>query len=134
MINFIKAEWFNVIIILILLFPLIPTSWLGTDDTYTLQDGTARKRVRFNLITAISLLVIQPLVQTVLSISILFNFKTTIGLLIFSVVGVELFLKRQVSQQSVILVAISLIALYLEQLIDKAKRISIWKIFDWEAK
>jgi hypothetical protein len=114
--------------------PTVPPNWLGMDSTYPGSDGKTRKRVSLNILSVVLKLLVQPISLTIIDLSVLFNFKTTISLLIFIVIGTELYFKKQISQQAVILVAISLVVLYLELIIEKAKRITIWKFFEWERK
>ncbi|HAS34160.1 hypothetical protein A3J91_03175 [Candidatus Peribacteria bacterium RIFOXYC2_FULL_58_10] len=57
-----------------------------------------------------------------------------IPFIIFAVVIFDIFVKSQISNQAVTLIAIGIIALYLDELVKTGKKISFFGVITWERK
>ncbi len=124
-------NWQPFLLLVVILVPIIPPQWLGLRPTYfdtnLKKDFPAEK---YSILRAFVHSLLSPLQELI----IYWGFRGTVSIVIFVAIGVDLFYRKQLSREAVTLAGIGILALYLEQLIDKAKKISIWKIFEWERK
>ena len=132
-IQFFQNSWLLVLIVIILLLPIIPTSWLALPRTY-MDQGKEVKHLSLSIIESIVHLICKIISRLIIDISILFTFQTTLSLIIFILIGVDLYYRKQIGQNTILLVIIGIIGLYLQQIIDKGKSFKIWKIFEWKSK
>lgn len=117
------------------IIPVVPPQLLGWDKIYKDQvTGAERKVLRVSILRAILHLFTNIINGAVIDLSVLFNFKTVVTLIIFISIGVDLFMRKFLSREAITLAAIGILVLYLELLLEKAKKITVWKFFEWEAK
>jgi hypothetical protein len=122
----------NIVLILfslLLLLPIIPPHWIGLQDTYF--NTFYKKEMPVQKYSILKVL-INSLLSPITEFLVIWSLKGTVSVVIFVVIGTDLLLRKQLSREAVALVSVGIIALYLEQLIEKAKKISIWKIIEWE--
>ena len=131
LLNFLTLYWYAIVFLLILIYPLIPLRWLGLRETY--YDFYYKKEIpaqKYSILRAIIHALLTPLQEVI----VIWGLRGTVSIVIFVVIGIDLFFKKQLSKEAVTLVSIGILALYLEQLILNAKKITIWKIFEYESK
>jgi len=131
--NLIKTYWIFLLLITVSLLRVIPPEWAGfwKYNNNKQADGVAPK---ITILRLICHNLVDGIVGGVLiSFLALFNFKQLVTLLIFLGVGFDLFLNHQISPTAVTLIAIGVIVLYLDKLIETGKHIEFLKgFFIWD--
>jgi len=128
--NFIIGKWDIIVLVILLLIPVIKPTWIGQDKTFIDNKNQERDSKKLSVLSALINLAIYPLIN----ITTFLSLKGTISLVIFLVIAVDLIYRKQLSREAVILVSIGIVALYLEQLIERGRKISFLKLIDWESK
>lgn len=124
----------NIVLILLgllLLLPTIPPRWIGLQDTYF--NSFYKKELpvqKYSILKVLINFFLSPITEFL----VIWSLKGIVSIVIFAVIGADLFFRKQLSNEAVTLVSVGILALYLEQLIEKAKKITIWKLFEWEKK
>lgn len=129
--NFVSNNVVLIVLGVVLLLPIIPPRWIGMRDTYF--DLFYKKELpsqKYSILRVI----IHSLLSPITEFLVVWSLRGTISIVIFAVIGADLFFRKKLSSEAVTLVSVGIIALYLEQLIEKAKKITIWKLFEWEKK
>ena len=132
-INFIINNIYLIALFLLFTIRIVPPNWAGfwKYNNNKEKDGNAPKitLLRFiltNLIDSILSSFIIPFLAA-------FEFKKMVTLIIFIVVIFDIFFRHQISTAAVTLVAIGIITLYLEKLIESGKIIKLFGgLITWE--
>jgi len=128
--NFITEKWDLIVLAIALLIPIIPPTWIGQDKTFYDNKNQEQNSKKLSVLSAFINLAILPLVN----ITAFLSLRGTVSLIIFLVIAVDLIYRKQLSREAVILVSIGIVALYLEQLIEKGKEFSFFGIIRWKGK
>ncbi len=132
--NLLKDNALVIVIFIFLIIKIIPPEWSGFNK-YTDQINkirAKRKNALGFIIDGIMDGIISPIF---VHVSTMFGFKNTITILIFFVIGFDVFIRQQISGTVVTLIAIGIIALYLEKLIETGKNIKLFgNLMTWERK
>lgn len=128
--SFFYNNWALFLIGIGIILPVIPPEWLGIYEYYDPVAKIMRKQRRQSLLR----FVVQSILSPLLELIIFVGFRGTVTIVIFVTVGIDLYFRRALSREAVILSGIGIGALYFEQLLEKAEEISVWKIFNWKAK
>jgi len=129
--GFLHDNWLVLVLSILFIIPFISPRYLGLSDTYF--DTNLKRNMpsqKYSILRALIYSILSP-VQELL---VIWGLRGTVSIIVFAVVGVDLYFRKQLSGDAMNLVSIGIVALYLEQLIDKAKKITVWKLFDWESK
>lgn len=134
-IDFVKNNYLAIILILFSILKIVPPEWAGFWK-YVNNKESEGKAVR---ITLLNLLLTNFLDSVIRSFFIpllaAFGLKNMITLIIFLVVGFDIFFRGQTSTQAVTLVAVGIIALYLDILVETGKKITFFGgLLRWERK
>jgi hypothetical protein len=133
--KFIISNYIDIILVVILFFvftaKVIPPQYAGTDKYYYDQHGNKKESQKACLIEALTNMIFFTLFK---SLMISITMKGTITLLLFIIVGVELYFSKTISLNAVIVSSIGIIALYFEGIVVSAKELHIWKIFKYISK
>jgi hypothetical protein len=134
--NFIIHDWPDIIIVFIIFvlstLPVFPPFTVGfTKEYYDTNQKRMIKGKWFNLIEVIPILIFQTMLKGAI---VAIGFRGTVTLVLFVVLGTDLFINKQVTNNDVILTIVAIFALYLEKILEGAEEISIWKIFSYKAK
>ena len=130
----------NSLIILFILFLLslikvIPPEWCGF---WKYVDNDEKKGLAPNVTVLNWMLhmIIDSLIRSfVLSLLSAFGLKNMITLIIFIVTSFDIIVNQQISPQSVALIGIGIITLYLDKLVDTGGKMSIFgSLLKWERK
>lgn len=130
-IEFIRDNWIAIVLISLSSIPIFSqkiASGLSTNTFINPITGTEEKTPRLSLIRlAIQMVILYPLGDAM----VIWQQKSTLSVAIFIIVAFSIGYTREVTPQVTILVSISIIALYSEQMMSKAKCIS-FMVFKWE--
>ena len=134
LIGFFIKNALAIFLFVFLILKIVPPEWAGFHkyNNNDEQQGRANKMsiLRF-IIDGVIDGILSPISIHILT---LFSFKNMITVLIFFVVGFDIFIRHQISAAVVTLIGIGIIALYLENLIDTGKKIEFFGIIKWEKK
>ncbi len=134
-IDFFKQNW----LLLVLFLPIIPPKWLGYASQYfnTVENKLIPAR-KSSIAAAFIMMFVDAVSQFTnifVNLASLLTLRTATTVIIFIAIGFDIFFRKQISREAITLISIGVIALYLEQLIEKAKKIVLfWKILEWESK
>ncbi len=150
LISFLMNNWVPLGLGLLSILPLFPPEWFGKMKHIYITEqkppesndpptGEYRNAMKVSPVEALIVMVTPiygQIVQTVfIPLQILMKYKEAIVTVIFLVVGFDIFYRKELSQESITLVSIGILALYLDQLIDKGKKLSgLFGLFHWEGK
>lgn len=130
----------NSLIILFILFLLslikvIPPEWCGFWK-YVDNDENKGPAPKATILNWMLHMIIDSLIRSfVLSLLSAFGLKNMITLIIFIVTSFDVVVNQQISLQSVALVGIGIITLYLDKLVDNGSKISLFgSLLKWEKK
>lgn len=126
----------NIVLILLLIISIlriVPPDWAGfwKFNNNKEADGIAPRITVVNFIlTSLFDSIIRaffiPLIAT-------FGLKNMVTLIIFLVVAFDIFFRNEITTQSVTLIAIGIVALYLDKLVETGKRITLFGgLLRWE--
>jgi hypothetical protein len=141
LLHFLGNYWSLILIFISVFIPLFPPEWFNYDDNFYLQNNSGvvykiQKKLKLTLLhVIIRLLVISIMTITDFLIYIItyFSYKETLSLIVTVAIGFDIFYSKGLSNESVILVVVSLLILYFEKLVDSGKKMSILgKLFNWE--
>jgi len=125
-INLIKDNFILIAFVILMLLRIIPPEWAGfwKYQNNKESDGRAPK-------ISFLRLVLHNLIDSILSAALIplmaaFGFKNIITLIIFIVVGFDIFFRHQISGEAITLVGVGIIALYLDRLIETGKHIKLF--------
>jgi hypothetical protein len=134
--HFILTNWLDIIAFLVLLalalLPIFPPFTVGFNNEYF--DTNQKKMVKqkwFNFIELIPILIFQTMLKGAI---VAIGFRGTVTLVLFIVLGTDLFLNRQLTQNDILITIVAIVALYLEKILEGADEITVWKFFTYKAK
>jgi len=136
-------NWISILLFIFVIIPFFPPEWFNYSPKFYINDplepGTYQKSQRISILHALIKLVIKSLSVFVYDITLPFqvimHYKEAIILIVFLVVGFDIFYRHQISREAITLVSIGIFALYLERLIEQGKKINgFFNLFNWEAK
>lgn len=133
--DFIASHTSDLIIGVILFFlvtaKLFPPQWVGGDKEYTSTEGKLVRNPKMSIIDAVTNFLFYSMLRNLIVVIAL---KGSITLVMFAVIVVELVATSTISTNAVIVASIGILALYLETMVEKARRIKFFKIFEYESK
>ena len=134
--NYFLGNWTDVLIIVILfllaIVPIFPCTWGGANKTYfdiNKKEDVIQRNFNFIELT-VRLFSSVVLLGPALSM----GFRGTVTMLLFVVLIADLILNKTITNNAITISIVGIVALYLENILDKAEEISISKIFYWKAK
>lgn len=125
--DFVINYWADILIVVpifaLALLPIIPPTFAGLNKTYfDYYSGKEKDQKKLNFFE----LVIQLISHLVVTGPVLsIGFRGTVTLILFLILGADLFLNRRITDNAVTLSIVGIVALYLEKIIDTADEISI---------
>lgn len=135
-INFLSNNWILLLLLSVVLslIPIFPQDKFGYySKIWDQSTNEWRNAPKMSLLRVVFHLILSTLSEIPLQILSYFGLKQTISLIIFVVIGFDVFYRQQISREAITLVSIGIIALYLDLLIQSAKKITVfWKILEWE--
>jgi hypothetical protein len=127
-VEFIVRYWDWIILVCVLLYPFIQPNWIQQNDSYWDNLSNQWRPVnKFSILQAFINLAVMPL-------TVFLSLRGTVSLVIFLVIAIDLIYRKQLSREAVILVSIGIVALYLEQLIEKGEEFSFFGILRWKSR
>lgn len=132
-ISFIKGNCLLIILVILLGIRVIPPQWAGLwKYNNNIESSGKAAKISFiyfiikNLYDGVIMSIVLPLWST-------FSFKNTITIIIFILVGYDVFISNRISGGVITLVGIAIITLYLERLIETGKSIKfLGGLISWE--
>ena len=123
------------ILFLLSLIKVIPPEWCGFWK-YVDKDEKKGLTSKVTILNWMLHMIIDSLIRSfVLSLLSAFGLKNMITLIIFIVTSFDVVVNQQISPQSVVLVGIEIITLYLDKLVNTGSKISLFgSLLKWEKK
>lgn len=122
------------IIFLISFVPVIPPKWVFDNvDFYKDQEGNKIFRQKQPLLRFLIKQLMGIIQDIILGFAVALSLKGAITILIFLVIGSDLYFTKSLSSNSVIITIVGVVALYMEQLVQNASEID-FKIFKYKSK
>ncbi len=143
LVTFFQQNWLLLIMLIASIIPIFPPQWFNYTTRYYIGDlyqpGAYQRRQKVSFLHALVKLAIQPISALIFDLmaplQVLMKYKEVIIIMIFLVVGFDVFYRKQISREAITLVSIGILALYFEQLIEKGKKIDgFFHLISWEAK
>ncbi len=128
---FIKEKWDLIVFFVIFIYPSISSALVGQDSKYY---DTGLKQEKFAKKVSILNAVIGLAISPFINVAAFLSLKGTVSLVTLIVITVDLICRKRLSKEAVILVSMGIVALYLEQLMDKGKEFSFLGIFKWRGR
>jgi len=120
---------------IVLLLPVLPPGYIYTPDYYFDNKGQKIQRGKVSILQFFLHQVVMLLQEILIGIAAPLGLKGSVTILIFLVVGADLYFRKGLTSQGLIISIVGVIALYLEQLIEKAKSLEFLKgLFKYESK
>ena|SRR5258708_7883641 len=134
--NFITTNWKDIITVLIIfvacLLPIFPPFTLGfLKEYYDINQKKLVKQRSFNFFEFVPTLIFLTMFN---GIVVRIGSKGMITLVLLIILGTDLFINKRLNNNDITLAIVSIIALYLEKVLDEAEELSVWKLFTWKSK
>lgn len=133
--DFILSHTSDIIVSIILFFlvtaKIFPPHWVGGDKQYIDRNDQVVRNPKMSIIDAVTNFLFFSMLRNLI---VVIGLKGSITLVMFAVIIVELVATSTISTNAVIVASIGILALYLETMVEKAKRIKFFKIFEYESK
>jgi len=126
-INFFSNNWIFLILVIFSLIKVIPSKLVRSPEV-------AKGDPKMTFLTLILESLTDSVSRSCFPLLAAFGLKSMIPFIIFAVVVFDIFVKSQISNQAVTLIAIGIIALYLDELVKTGKKISFFGVITWERK
>jgi len=121
------------IILFIIFVPIISPIWIFDTDFYLDQKGNKIIRQKQPILRFLVKQLIGIVQEIIIGFAVALSLKGAITILIFLVIGSDLYFTKSLSSNSVIITIVGVIALYMEQLVANASEID-FKIFKYKSK
>ena len=121
------------IILFIIFVPIISPIWIFDTDFYLDQKGNKIIRQKQPILRFLVKQLIGIVQEIIIGFAVALSLKGAITILIFLVIGSDLYFTKSLSSNSVIITIVGVIALYMEQLVANASEID-FKIFKYNSK
>ena len=134
--EFIIEYWADILItlplVILSVIPIIPPTWAGFHKTYFNSFYNQEMKQKNMNFYELIVHLFSHVIVTGPALSL--GFRGTVTLILFTILGADLHLNHQITNNAVILSIVGILALYLEKLIDTASELTLWKIFTWKSK
>lgn len=120
---------------IIAIFPFLSPKSVYDVDYYFDQNGEKVQRGRISIIRFVLKQLTAIFQDVVVSLIVSLTLQGSVTLLIFLVVGVDLYFRKSLSTESVIVTVIGVIALYMNQLVSSASELEFFRgLFRYKSK
>lgn len=120
---------------IVFLLPVLSPKFIYTPDYYFDNQSQKIQRGKVSILQFFLHQVVMLVQEILIGIAVPLGLKGSVTILIFLVVGADLYFRKGLTSQGLIISIVGVIALYLDQLVEKAKSLEFLKgLFKYESK
>lgn len=124
-------NWIVLLGIIVILLPIIPTKFADPVGYELAQRGSPPwPQKNWTMMRYI----LKGLFEIFNDLAVSLSLRGSVSVVLFAVVGSDLYFNQTVSTNTVIIIIVAVIALYLEYMINNADEIEFFRIFKYKAK
>lgn len=131
LIDFFVNNWLSIIFVLIVILPLIPAR---IADPFGYEMSQRMTPPFPNKKWSMLKLATRSLFEVFSEFALNLGLKGSISVILFTVVGTDLYFNKAISMNTVIVIIVAVVALYLEYMITNAEEIEFFKVFKYKSK
>lgn len=129
--DFFLNNWIGLIIVILLIAPVVPQKW---SDPFGYQMNQKMNPPWPSESMSISRMLLKQLLKLFSEFAVNLGLRGSVSVLLFAVVGTDLYFNKVISTSTVIITIVAVIALYLEYMVATAESIEFFKLFKYTSK